>query len=161
MPLPLPKRRLAVVYGILGFLVGGTFLEVLTDERHWPFSKYPMYARLAQPTFRRPLVYGVGPSGREFPLLSRAELYPLSAAQVRQTMRRLRKLPTAEQDVRRALRDMHERYEAGRRAGRHDGSPIVTMRVYDCFWDMRGDLEPGPPDRRELRFEVDVAESVT
>lgn len=159
--MPLPKRRLAVVYGILVLLVGGTFLEVLTDERHWPFSKYPMYARIAQPTFRRPLVYGVEPSGREFPLLDREQLYPLSAAQVRQTMRRLRKLPTAEQEVRRALLDMRRRYELGRSQGRHDGPPIVAVRMYDCFWDMRGDLEPGPPDRRELRFEVATAERGT
>ena len=120
-----------------------------------------MYARLAGPTFHRPVVYGVRPQGEEVALLSREQLYPLTAAQVRQSMKRLRHGPGSPNDLRQALLDMQRRYEEGRESGRHHGPPLIAMRLYECFWDMRDDPGPGPPDRRQLLFEATAQEPAT
>jgi hypothetical protein len=54
-----------------------------------------------------------------------------------------------------AMIDCLTRYEALRRAGRHDGPPLVAMRLYMVTWKLDPSLSNiDRPDRKDLLTEV-------
>ena len=53
-----PLRR-GIVLLFLTVLVGGHLFDIVTFREHWPFSRYAMYAFVAQPQFSFYVLYGV------------------------------------------------------------------------------------------------------
>ena len=151
---PMSAKRRLVVYGLAAVIFGVTFLDLALSTDHWPFSRYEMYSELYLPgivtTTRLYGVVGQSPLV-EIQLDSNLYLRPFD------TRRMSSALEYAYQNNRltEALMDCLARYEALRRAGRHDGPRLVGMRAYRVTWTEEpsaGNIDQ--PDRKELLGEV-------
>jgi hypothetical protein len=148
------RPRLLLVYGLGAIIFGGALADLVRDTEHWPFSQYPMFSEIQQSkTYSMLRLYGVVERSPliEVPLDSNLYLQPFDNS----------RLPPALQHALRENRldegvtDCLTRYETLRRAKRHDGPPLVAMRLYRLTWT----LDPSAsnvdrPDRKELLTEV-------
>ena len=52
--------RIFAAYGVMAFILGGSFLDCARDSEHWPWSCYPMYSEIETgTTFDDYRLYGV------------------------------------------------------------------------------------------------------
>jgi hypothetical protein len=148
-------RRRVLNIVLAGFIAGSAY-DVATDQEHWPFSQYPMFAvAWANPTFTWLRVVAVTADGREFPLTANAYIAPFDQSRLPKAMRRILAAPDGDDRIRVALRDVLARYEKLRRAGSHDGPPAAAMRLYQVEYTIDRDAaNVDRPDRRLLVAEV-------
>ena len=152
---PIGRQRLLVAYGVIAFIVAGSFLDAVRDTEHWPWSNYPMYSQPENdPTFNDLRLYGVPKSdpNTEFSLYATDARYlqpfdPSRLAAILETLN--------PQKLHVGLQDCLNRYEALRRGGHHDGPELLYLRVYRCYWS----LDPTGatiehPDRKVLIDQV-------
>jgi hypothetical protein len=148
------KSRLVVIYALGAVILGGALSDLVRDTEHWPFSPYPMYSGLSpDKTLSVPRLYGIVQSSPliEIQLDNGLYLQPFDNSRLAEALDHARQ----ENRLEEAVADCLTRYEALRRAGRHDGPPLVAMRLYRVTWT----LDPSPsdldhPDRKELLTEV-------
>jgi len=148
------KSRLFVVYGLGAIIIGGALSDLVRDTEHWPFSQYPMFSQTeVTRTFSMLRLYGVleqSPSV-EVPLDNNLYLQPFDNSRLPEALENAAKINRLDEAVTNCL----TRYEALRRAGRHNGPPLVGMRLYRLTWT----LDPSAsnvdqPDRKELLTKV-------
>jgi hypothetical protein len=148
------KPRLLVVYALGAIIFGGAFYDLLRDTEHWPFSPYPMFSEITTgKTLSMLRLYGVVQRSPlvEIQLDNNLYLQPFDNSRLADALGHAR----LQNRVDEAVTDCLARYEALRRAGRHDGPPLVAMRLYLVTWT----LDPSArnidrPDRKELLAEV-------
>jgi hypothetical protein len=147
------RARLFVIYTLGAVILGGAFSDLVRDAEHWPFSAYPMYSELwLSKTYSTLRLYGVVQRSPlvEIQLDKNSYLQPFDISRLNVALGGLQ-----ENKLNEALNDCLTRYEALRRAGRHNGPPLVAMRLYKITWT----LDPSAtnidlPDRKELLTEV-------
>jgi hypothetical protein len=148
------KPRLLVVYGLGAIILGGTLSDIVRDTEHWPFSQYPMFSQMeVSKTYSTLRLYGVVQRSPliEVQLDSNLYLQPFDNSRL------LAGLQNALQKNRldEGVTDCLTRYETLRRAGRHDGPPLVAMRLYRLTWTLDSSASNiDRPDRKELLTEV-------
>lgn len=149
---PMGSRRLLLVYAVNAVIVGGSLFDLITDTEHWPFSQYPMYSYTEKSSsLTRLKLFGVTPEGTEIPLYDLRYLQPFDNSRLSAVL----ELVAKKHQLGEAARDCLLRYEALRRAGRHNGPPLQAVRVYRVYWV----LDPWArnierPDRKNLLVEV-------
>jgi len=150
------RPRLFVVYALGAVILGGALSDLVRDTEHWPFSPYPMYSGLATSNTLSALrLFGVVQRSPlvEIQLDSGLYLQPFDNSRLGDAL----EYALRENSAREGVADCLARYEALRRAGRHDGPSLVAMRLYRVTWT----IDPSPndldhPDRKELLMEVDA-----
>jgi len=130
------RGRLAVIYGLILFIVGGSFLDLVRDTEHWPWSCYPMYSEPERGTkFDDVRLYGVLASDRttEISLFTDERyLQPFDQSRIAEILRVVWDKPGFDK----ALWNCLNRYDALRKAGKHDGPELAGLRVYHVFWTL-------------------------
>jgi hypothetical protein len=148
------KPRLLLVYGLGAVIFGGALFDLIRDTEHWPFSAYPMFSDIPTNTLSMLRLYGVVQRSPlvEIQLDSNLYLQPFDTSRVADALDHARQ----ENRLDEAVTDCLTRYEALRRAGRHQGPPLVAMRLYQVTWTL--DLSArnvDRPDRKEQLTEVE------
>jgi hypothetical protein len=148
------KPRLLVVYGLGAVIFSGLVSDLVRDTEHWPFSMFPMYSEVSRAkTFSMLRLYGVVQRSPliEIQLDRNTYLQPFDNTRVADALAQALQKNRLDEGV----NDCLERYEALRRAGRHDGPPLVAMRLYRVTWtvdDSASNIDR--PDRKDLLYEV-------
>jgi hypothetical protein len=148
-------RRTIVNLIIIGFIAGSAY-DIIADQEHWPFSQYPMFsASWSSPTFTWQRVFGVTADGREFPLDANRYVSPFDQSRLPKAFRQMMARKNSGPELRTALRDVMTRYETLRVDGRHEGPPVVGMRLYELEWTIDPQAaNVDRPDRKRLVAEV-------
>ena len=147
------RRRFATA--IVLALIGTHGFELARDTEHWPIFTYPMYSGLEQEraiTSNR--LVGVREDGEEVPLQAARYLYPFDQSRLADGFHEMQRARDGRRRMTDAARDVLRRYETRRRAGLHDGPPLVRIRAYR----VRHELDPqarnfARPERRQLLAE--------
>jgi hypothetical protein len=157
---PMSRRGLVVAYLALVPILAGSAVDVCRDSEHWPWSCYPMYSYPdSSRHFDDYRLYGVpagNPSG-EIPLCNDSRyIQPFDNSRLAGALATVVGKP----GLHGGLVDCLVRYERLRRAGRHNGPLLITIRLYHVFWT----LDPtgrniDSPDRRELIDEADLPDN--
>jgi glycosyltransferase involved in cell wall biosynthesis len=155
---PMARQRLLAIYALLAVIVGGSLLDIIRDTEHWPFSNYPMYSGVENSfsltMFR---LFGVTQDGSEISLHNDIRyLQPFDNSRLPQAFEYV----AEKHQLREAVLDCFLRYEALRRAGRHNGPQLEAMRLYRVYWV----LDPlarnvDHPDHKDLFVEVRQSET--
>jgi hypothetical protein len=148
------RPRLWVVYTLGAVILGGGLFDLTRDTEHWPFSPYPMFSDLmlsrTESTLR---LYGVVQRSPlvEIQLDNDLYLQPFDNSRLADAMGNALR----ENRVDTALTDCLTRYEALRRAGRHDGPPLIAMRLYKVTWTLDSSARNlDYPDSKDLLAEI-------
>jgi hypothetical protein len=152
------RVRTWLAHAVIAVVAGGGLVAIATGIERWPFSPYPMYAKIRPASYSMPVLFGVTAEApeREVPLFQKAYLYPFNTAVLRDAfVLQLRQSAAHPDAPRQALLDCLQRYERRRRAGLHDGPALRGMRLYRLTWA----LLPGAsnferPEGKELLLEV-------
>ena len=128
------RPRLIVIYGLFTFILLGSLLDLVRDTEHWPWSCYPMYSYMETGTkFDDLRMYGVLNDGSEISLYAYERyLQPFDQSRLAEILQVVDRKP----EFSKALENCYQRYEAMRRAGKHDGPALVGMRVYHVYWTL-------------------------
>lgn len=149
-------RRILLVHVLVFGVVAGSFYDILTRQEHWPFSNYPMFSTVHRQTVLTWLrLFGVTAEGREFPLLSYNDLWPLDQSRLPLGLRRIVAAPGGDERARLALTDVMLRYNARRENGDIEGPAIEAVRLYRMSWP----LEPFARNLETPSSKVLIAES--
>jgi hypothetical protein len=150
------KPRLLVIYALGAVIFGGAISDLARDKEHWPFAPYAMFSEIsASKTYSMLRLYGVVQRSPlvEIQLDDNGYLRPFDNSRLADALEHARR----ENKLDDGVTDCLKRYEALRRAGRHNGPPVVAMRLYRVTWS----FDPSAsnverPDRRELLAEVSM-----
>jgi len=148
-------RRAFINLVLVAFIAGSAY-DIVMDEEHWPFSQYPMFSvTWASPSFAWHRVYGVTADGREFPLDANRFVSPFDQSRLPKAFRQIVDKPDAPARLQTGLRDVMTRYETLRREARHEGPPVVKMRLYELRWTIDPQAaNVDRPDQKQLLAEV-------
>jgi hypothetical protein len=141
---------------VFAFLILGSAYDIATDQEHWPFSQYPMFAgEWRSPTFTWLRLFGVTADGREIALASNRYIAPFDLSRLPKALRRMMDERDGARRIAIAVGDCLTRYEQLRAQHRHDGPPLAAMRLYEVEWriDARAS-NVDRPERRTLISEV-------
>jgi hypothetical protein len=148
------RPRVLVVYALGVVILGGTLSDRVRETEHWPFSAYPMFSDVSRSkTLSMLRLYGVVQRSPlvEIQLDSSAYLQPFDNSRVADALADALQKNRLDEGV----NDCLQRYEALRRAGRHDGPPLVAMRLYRVTWTVEDSASNiDRPDRKDLLSEV-------
>jgi hypothetical protein len=148
-------RRLSINLVLIGLIAGSAY-DIVTDQEHWPFSQYPMFSGTwKSPSFTWLRLFGVTVDGREFALDANQFIAPFDQSRLPKALRRMLNEPDADARIQSALPDLFSRYEQLRATARHEGPPIVALRLYELEWT----IDPKAanvdrPDRRRFIAEL-------
>jgi len=154
---PMARQRLLLVYTLYAVIVGGSLFDLIKDTEHWPFSQYAMYSQTEKfRSYTRLRLFGVTQEGAEIPLYDIRYLQPFDNSRLAAAL----ELVAQKHQLKEAVLDCLLRYEALRRAGRHNGPALQAMRLYRVSWV----LDPWAtnidhPDRKDLLVEVQQSET--
>ena len=150
--------RTWLVNGAVAALVLGHLMEIVRQTEHWPFSNYPMWARVSKEWHETQVVpMGVADDDptEEVPLTNPGYFAPMPVYYQRLNFRSVAKKPKVRDQL---LRDYLDRYERRRAAGEHAGPPLRGIRLYELYWTMdRGAANVATPERRTLLYEYPPA----
>lgn len=148
------RWRVRLVNGVVAALVLGHLMEIVRQTEHWPFSNYPMWARVSTEWHETQIVpVGVDADdpAEEVKLTDPAYFAPMPVYYQRLNFRRIAKKPKERDAV---LRGYLDRYERRRAAGAHRGPPLAGIRLYELYWTMdRSARNVTTPERRTLVYE--------
>jgi hypothetical protein len=132
------RTRFLIVHLLIAGVVGGSLYDIAMRTEHWPFSNYPMFSEIHRTNVLRwPRLYGVTRDGREVPLLSYRQLWPLDQSRLPVGLRAIYGESGSGARVREALRDVLRRYEERRVMGKHSGPELIGVRLYVVSWDVQ------------------------
>lgn len=130
-------RRLLVAHFLILFVLAGSGYDIATRQEHWPFSNYPMFSTVhREPVLTWLRLFGVTSDGREIPLLSYNDLWPLDQSRLPLGLRRMADQPDGAAKVQRAITDVMVRYNARRANGAISGPEIQAIRLYKVGWTL-------------------------
>jgi hypothetical protein len=138
-------RRRLLANGILLAILLGQAAAIVAGRELWPFSPYPMFSKSLAPTVERFWLCGVREDGTEIALRKSAAFHPFRLAQLEGALGRLDFKGLAE-----AAKDLLARYEARRMAGRHDGPPLRSLRIYRVAYGTAAPAGAEPVSRELL-----------
>ena len=148
--------RVWLVYGIVAVLTLGHLMEIVRQTEHWPFSNYPMWARVTRDWNVRvadPVGVTAANPSLEVKLTDPRYFAPMPVYYQRLNLERAARRKRDDM-----LRDYLARYERRRAAGEHDGPPLRGVRVYENGWLMDRDASNvATPERRTLLYEYPPA----
>jgi hypothetical protein len=149
-------RRRAFLNLVFAGLILGSLYDIVRDQEHWPFSQYPMFARVWRaPTFTWLRLFGVTPNGHEFPLDGIQYIQPFDQSRLPKAFRSILNAPSRASRLEEALTNCLVRYDELARAGAHDGPPLAVLRLYELEWVIdRAAANLHRPERRQLIAEV-------
>lgn len=153
------RGQLVVANCVVFTLLGLQIFDLSLQREDWPFSNYPMYAAQQTERYAWIRVYGVAETG-EFPLVPERQLGPWDTVRINYSFSSSVLHPVDHSaSSQRALQNLYSLYEAGRRAGEHNGPALHALRLYREQWR----VEPGlgnktTPEERQLIYEIDVAD---
>ena len=128
--------RLTLIYALFAFILVGSFLDLVRDTEHWPWSCYPMYSEPEHgTTFTDVRLYGVLASDptQEISLYTDERyLQPFDQTRMNEILRST----WTNRNIDSALWNCLTRYEGMRKAGKHDGPELAGLRIYNCFWTL-------------------------
>lgn len=159
---PITRGRLLVIHAVLAVIVVGHLYDIARQQEHWPFSNYPMWARLSKDWH----VKAVVPVGltddsppREVRLMKdEAYFAPMPLQYQRLTFQGVARSPKRAGARDKVLGDYLGHYERRREAGLHGGPPLAGLRLYEHTWDMDTRASnAGTPDRTTLMYEYPPA----
>jgi hypothetical protein len=143
------RWRVWLVYVIVAVLVLPHLMEIVRQTEHWPFSNYPMWARVSHEWHERQIVpVGVRADDpeTEVPLTDPAYFAPMPVYYQRLNFSKIAGRAKTRDAV---LRDYLAAYERRRAAGLHQGPPLKGVRLYEHHWTMdRHASNAETPDRR-------------
>lgn len=144
-----PRRKFWVSLVLFALLIGHG-IDGLLGQEHWPFSNYPMYARvLPSDSLKSVRLFGVTADEKEFSFEKTAYLLPLGPKKANKTLVRLAAASDAD-GIRAALHDCAARYEARRKSGQLEGPALKSLRLYRLRWDVQPWAENRGEPAREL-----------
>jgi hypothetical protein len=128
------RPRLIVIYGLFAFILLGSFLDLVRDTEHWPWSCYPMYSYMETGTkFDDLRIYGVLNDGSEISLYAHDQyLQPFDQSRMAEILEVIDWKP----GFTKAIENCYDRYESLRRKGKLDAPALVGMRVYRVYWTL-------------------------
>ena len=152
----LSRHRIWFVHSVIALIVVGYSFDILTDTEHWPFSSYPMFSRIPrEATLRVDRLFGVTRESppRELPLVANDYLHPFDDHRLHERLEmytgpstwspilsvgfaRIPAVPNKRDQLRLALLNCLERYDAGLEARRHEGPPLQGIRLYSLEWQI-------------------------
>jgi hypothetical protein len=146
------RPRLALANLIIFGLLAGSGYDIVTDQEHWPFSQYPMFAAVETSWTHRGLrLFGVTPSGAEVALLDNDHLAPFDQCRLAAAFRRLRTEARDEKRLHAALRDCFERYRVTSDQDPAGHPPLNAVRLYELDWRLDKNADNArTPDQRRL-----------
>jgi hypothetical protein len=151
---PMNPWRVRMVYAVVGVIVLGHLYEIVRQQEHWPFTNYPMWARVSRDWHVREVMpFGVTdePAPREVDLREPGYFAPMPAIYQRLNFQRAAGREKLRDPM---LGDYLRRYEQLRRAGRHGGPPLKGLRLYEWYWTMDPRASNvKSPDRKTLLYE--------
>lgn len=128
-------RRSFLLAALVGLVGGHAATFVVSGEKLWPFSDYSLYTEARDAAVAEQfLLVGVtaGPDSIELDLFRHPDLIlPHYRATHHGTFRRLAGAPDS---LVLAAEDCLRLYEARRVAHRHNGPPLIAVRVYRYEW---------------------------
>ena len=143
---PMKAWRVWLVFALVALLVVGHAIDIYGMREHWPFSHYPMYARVEKKKrlellglfglLRAPGYRGEVwlTDGRYVPPLNEGRLRVILMAAYRRGTD-----PKNIEDTRQVMEDYMRAYEARRVAGLHDGPRMLELTLYRMTWRLRED----------------------
>ncbi len=162
------RWRIAFVGCLAMFLVLGHLYDLTTHREHWPFSYYPMYARVQKRTrlqiltlYMRAPGTGVGHDGKRPQLIRMNDtgVPPFTATGMRNILMaaadwRGEKISTVQRKkTATVLRAYLKKYEARRAAGLSSGPRMLEALVCRETFPL-GDADDAPPHHIELLLGV-------
>ena len=148
------KPRLLVIYTLGAVIFGGAISDLVRDTEHWPFAPYAMFSEIeASKTYSMLRLYGVVQRSPlvELQLDYNVYLQPFDNSRLADALEHALRGNRLEEGV----TDCLTRYEVLRRTRRHNGPPLVAMRLYRVMWSFdpsAGNVDR--PDRKDLLVEV-------
>ncbi len=167
-PTPMRRWRIWLVVGIILVLTFGHLWDIVTRTEQWPFSYYPMYARLEK---KRSLTVislfaVINRDGRRRVVrVTDAPDIPQLAALNEGRLRVI--LMSAwnsnggnnVEAAKRTIADYIRMYEARRMSGEFDGPQMIEARLYKLTWAVRSDGSRAKrPSKSELLASVPLKE---
>jgi len=151
---PMNPWRVRLVYAFVGVFVLGHLYEIARQQEHWPFTNYPMWAKVTRDWHVREVMpFGVTDEAtpREIDLRDPNYFAPMPAIYQRLNFQRAAGREKLRDPM---LRDYLGRYEQLRKAGRHGGPPLKGLRLYEWYWTMDPHASnAASPDRKTLLYE--------
>jgi hypothetical protein len=147
------RSRFWLVNGLIAFIGAGHLYDIATGKEHWPFSEYPMFARLRvlrkHGQFR---LVGVTDEAASREVVLRHRQYgPFDPPRFARAMRQLRSRAARRQKSNEVLAYVLDQNELLRRSGRHRGPPLRGIRLYRVSWKVDPLLRNvDRPDERHL-----------
>lgn len=147
--LPMKRWRVWMVLTLIAFLIVGHAVDVFAKREDWPFSYYPMYARVEKK--KRLEMYSLfgllrAPGYRALARITDPKYVPpLGESRLRVILMgayRRGDQPQNTEDARQVMRDYLRLYESRRVAGLHDGPPMTEIYLYRLTWKLRPDGTP-------------------
>lgn len=130
-------RRLLVAHVLILFVIAASLYDIATRQEHWPFSNYPMFAAIhREPELTWLRLFGVTADGREVPLFSYNDLWPLDQSRLPLGLRRIAGTPEGPPRVEKAITDVMVRYNARREKGEIAGPALTAIRLYRVGWSL-------------------------
>ena len=145
----MPRGRRVFATVVIAVLVLGHAAAVIDDHEHWPFSPYRLYAKLYETGARNELVlYGVKADGSEV-RLDDDHFRPMDEGRLRRVIGEQFAADPQGARTFEAFGPWLELYELRRGQGRHDGPPLVGMRLHQevRFFDPQARNRSGPADQ--------------
>jgi hypothetical protein len=131
------KPRLVLIHLLIAGVVGGSLYDILRRQEHWPFSNYPMFARVHQSrTLSWYRLFGVTTDNREVPIVDHTYLWPLDQSRLPIGLRAVYQAEGNGPRLHDAVADALRRYELRRQGGWHKGPELRGMRLYSVDWQV-------------------------
>lgn len=135
--------RQYIVTAVIAGVLGGSFLDILFDREHWPFSPYSMYASVQGSDYIATRLYGVTDHG-EFSVIPKVGARPASPYLGFDDQGRflfaLHRMP--DKARREALSYFWRRYDRQRSQGLHSGPSLRELKLYRMTWRLDPSLPP-------------------
>ena len=152
----LPSARMSfgrrwIVYGLFVFVLGGNLASFVFNRQVWPYSPYPMFADVEDPsTFETLALVGDPVDGGEIWFEGQGFLSDALSPMVINSAFGGRRARQGMDGVNEKLRETYEFYERRRRRGLSSGPPLRRLHLYRFSWTLRSDLANLRTPRRTL-----------
>jgi hypothetical protein len=129
------RGRMWLASGVIVFIVVGQLYDTIRARENWPFSNYPMFARLTEHSdYSRLVMRGVLRNGHEVELGDPDYSAPMPVDHVRVALEHAERSADPVAQMKAVLQQYMTHYEARRKAGLHKGEPLRGVHVYLLRW---------------------------
>ena len=140
-----PRRKIAILVGVILLLVSHLLVFLLDDNKHWhgswPILYYSMYSKIYHPTVsKRVQVAGViAKTGDEIILNDSNYIQPFTGRHIERALKKYSKELYST-----LAEDLLEKYKRRKQRGFHQGPEIRQVRLYFVEWDLQSVIRREP-----------------